>query len=200
MVDKLLSKLTSDPHGAHYFDLAKEMDLNELLSYKPSKRAGAKRSLDGGDHGPPSKAPRAHKDEGSGVAGSTVPAGLDLSHEEKLRLLQSMDEEEEDLGVWEGGLLGSFRSSRTNPSLDSTIAAHAWQKREPGTLCTNLHKVPSSPRIVTTECGVRRQCVPARLALSPSVQREIERLVTSHQRESSHPYSLLLQGKSWMLV
>ena len=90
------------------------MDLNELLSYKPAKRAGEKRPREGSreNAGPPSKTSRS---QGSGLSrppADTPPVAttvqdsspavvLDLngiSYEEKLRLLQTVDVDEEDLG------------------------------------------------------------------------------------------------------
>lgn len=93
------------------------MDLNELLSYKPTKRAGEKRPLEGkGGLAPPSKSsrttggssrtPAAASDGMYPLATSSQDSASDLngiSDEEKLRLLQSIDEEEEeDLGEWVG--------------------------------------------------------------------------------------------------
>lgn len=97
------------------------MDLNELLSYKPTKKAGEKRPREGGRENvaPPSKASRSGKTPAAANVTSGAGAGdlmqaqapsaqdnssvavLDLngiSYEEKLRLLQTMDVEEEDLG------------------------------------------------------------------------------------------------------
>jgi hypothetical protein len=103
------------------------MDLNELLSYKPTKRAGEKRPREGGGNNapPPTKAARGHSR--SAVANvppvpavaevaqppaipSTQDSGnsvavLDLngiSHEEKLRILQTVDVDEEDIGKCTG--------------------------------------------------------------------------------------------------
>lgn len=81
------------------------MDLNELLSYKPSKRAGEKRPLDHGEQAPDSKAPRTKLGGAENISGSSIKAtssldisGNDISYEEKLRLLQSLDDDEEDVG------------------------------------------------------------------------------------------------------
>ena len=89
------------------------MDLNELLSYKPTNRAGEKRPLEAGERAPPPKASRFGGNDGpDGLGQRAFPstsqasaAALDLngiSHEEKLRLLQSVDDEDEELGEVEG--------------------------------------------------------------------------------------------------
>ena len=95
------------------------MDLNDLLAYKPNKRNLESRG-DKEQTGPPSKAPRT-KLSGESITKSfssgerSIPnplsaisvgpeassSALDLngiSDEEKLRLLQSMDDEDEDAG------------------------------------------------------------------------------------------------------
>ena len=83
------------------------MDLNELLSYKPSKRAGEKRALEHGEQAPASKGPRTKLEGAENLSSSSNPplttSSLDISangisHEEKLRLLQSLDDDEEDVG------------------------------------------------------------------------------------------------------
>lgn len=98
------------------------MDLKELLSYKPSKRSLERRG-DVTEPGVPSKAPRTKLgsealSKSSSAASVSLPnplamvassggpapqgASLDLngiSDEEKLRLLQSMEDEEENAGV-----------------------------------------------------------------------------------------------------
>ncbi len=97
------------------------MDLNELLSYKPNKRSIERRE-DRGEAGPPSKVPRTKlgteslsKSSSVGVDVRGIPTPLSssasdpqggataldingISDEEKLRLLQSMDDKEEDTG------------------------------------------------------------------------------------------------------
>lgn len=97
------------------------MDLNELLSYKPAKRAGEKRPREGSREnvGPPSKTSRS---QGSGLTrpppatAEAPPAAQDnnpaavldlngISYEEKLRLLQTVDVDEEDLGKWVCGVI-----------------------------------------------------------------------------------------------
>lgn len=103
------------------------MDLNELLSYKPTKRAGEKRPREGsrGNVAPSSKTVRSQAGGNNRIpAANVIPAAADLqsqapsiqdnssvatldlngiSYEEKLRLLQTIDVEEEDLGQWMGG-------------------------------------------------------------------------------------------------
>ena len=96
------------------------MDLDELLSYKPTKRSGEKRQREGGGENvpPPAKAARSVGSRGVGAPAvlpavaevvqpsvaqdsSSSVAALDLngiSYEEKLRILQTVDEEEEDAG------------------------------------------------------------------------------------------------------
>lgn len=85
-----------------------------MLSYKPTKRAGEKRPHEEGREFP-SKTPR-HKLEGDRISrvDKTLPNPLlplipqdttgkavdlnGISDEEKLRLLQSMDDEEDEMG------------------------------------------------------------------------------------------------------
>ena len=90
------------------------MDLNELLSYKPQRKGGEKRSLEEGysDVAPPPKAPK--QKLSSEKLSRTMPNPLapppvrgssateedvnGISDEEKLKLLLSMEDEEEDVG------------------------------------------------------------------------------------------------------
>ena len=88
------------------------MDLNELLSYKPSKKVGEKRPLEEGqdEHAPSSKAPRqklsgdklSRRQEMSLPNPLAAPVPQDsengISDEEKLKLLLSMGDEEDDTG------------------------------------------------------------------------------------------------------
>lgn len=91
------------------------MDLNELLSYKPHRKGGEKRPLEEGqgDRAPPSKAPRQKltSEKLSRPPDRVLPnlaaplaqdsAELDMngiSDEEKLKLLLSMEDKDEDQG------------------------------------------------------------------------------------------------------
>lgn len=93
------------------------MDVNELLSYKPSRSAGEKRPLESirEDLAPPCKTARVQVSNETKVQpaaaavdgqyhppAATHESSLDLNgveYEEKLRLLQSLEDEEEDAGV-----------------------------------------------------------------------------------------------------
>lgn len=96
----------SEPHSHGCSLIGKVlMDLNELLSYKPSKRAGEKRPLEHGEKAPASKAPRTKLGGAENLSvnpplatGSLDISGNGISHEEKLRLLQSVDDDDEDVG------------------------------------------------------------------------------------------------------
>ena len=93
----------------------KDMDLNEILSYKPYKKAGSKRPLgeDREEKTSSVKAPRlklgatVSKPSGGEIPNPLAPVsrdgvGVDLngiSDEEKLRLLQSIGDEEDDQGI-----------------------------------------------------------------------------------------------------
>lgn len=93
------------------------MDLDELLSYKPHKKGGEKRPLEEGqgERAPPSKAPKQKlsserisraPDRGLPNPLAAPPLAQDsaeldmngISDEEKLKLLLSMEDEEEDMG------------------------------------------------------------------------------------------------------
>ena len=105
------------------------MNLDELLSYNPHKKAGTKRHREEekGEQNPP-KAPRSRLKDGiigaasvaqqqhdalsvaqlipeqqiSGVGGAVGMNGV--SDEEKLRLLQSMDDEDDSTGTYSNSL------------------------------------------------------------------------------------------------
>ena len=90
------------------------MDLDELLAFKPQKkRFLAEDDLDGEDEKPPSSKRRGMLgggDVGAAGNGSMVSRGAEaargqgtgqlngVSEEEKLKILQSLDDEEEDVG------------------------------------------------------------------------------------------------------
>lgn len=92
------------------------MDLNELLSYKPDKRAGGKRPLEEGqgEGAPASKAPRPKlgSERINRAAARPLPNPLTaalpqdttekdlngITDEEKLKLLLSMDDEDDNIG------------------------------------------------------------------------------------------------------
>lgn len=100
------------------------MDLNELLSYKPNKRTGEKRPLEeGNEEHAPSKRPRP-KLGGDRIISKAPPVSGEkalpnlllptlpqvgtggnlngISDEEKLKLLQSMDDDEDESGELAG--------------------------------------------------------------------------------------------------
>lgn len=94
------------------------MDLNELLAYKPQRKGGEKRALEEGhsDLAPPPKAPKQKlsSEKLSRSLDRSIPNPLapppirgssaneedvnGISDEEKLKLLLSMEDDEEDVG------------------------------------------------------------------------------------------------------
>ena len=85
------------------------MDLNEILSFKPEKPS-LKRLADGEPMDPDMRPPHAKQTRGASHGGQNSHggvAGASVSDEEKLRILQSLeeeDEEEEGEGLDAGGV------------------------------------------------------------------------------------------------